>query len=253
VAPATGLGRGSARIDRLVAMACEAAPDSRDTRPIAEIGYDLGQILLRVAERRPDLRVIGVEVQPEAARVTPVPAALRPRVDLRTGDGLAPLAPGECCGLILAGLGGRTIAEVLTRHAEVTRAVDFVLTCPSHLEAEVRPAFAALGMDIADERLVLDRGRYYECVLARPRASPAPRVLDADAPTDPLAAAWGPLLLGRPDPLMVDYLADQAHRFRDALATDLASYRAGHRAALGAKLGMLAAARARLARDTSAP
>jgi tRNA (adenine22-N1)-methyltransferase len=236
----SSLGRGGARIERLVEMALGAvAPD--ESRPIAEIGYDLGQIMLRIAERS-SLGIVGVEVQPDSAQLTPVPAALRQRVELRTGDGLDPIRVGESAGVILAGLGGKTIAEVLRRAPAVVNAVDFVLTCPSHLEAEIRPALNELGLDISDEQLVFDRGRYYECVLARPRDASA----TAAATIDPIETTWGPVLMRRPDPLMAAYLDDQAHRFRDALATDLRSYTSPERARLGAKLRSLAEARARL-------
>lgn len=185
---------------------------------------------------------LGVEVQPESATATPIPATLRHRVELRTGDGLDPISPTEADGLgvILAGLGGRTIAEILERRPTLTNRLAWVVTCPSHLEAEVRPALTRLGLGITDERLVEDRGRFYEVVVSRPGAK------DLCSAQDEVLATWGPLLLGRPDPLMRRYLDDQAERFAEAFARDLQSYREGTKAALGRKLALLETARARL-------
>jgi tRNA (adenine22-N1)-methyltransferase len=219
---------------RAIALACP--PAAR----VCEVGYDRGLILWSVLETRPETRGLGVEVQPESATATPIPAPLRPRVELRTGDGLDPVTFEEAdgMGVILAGLGGRTIAEILERRPELTRRLAWVLTCPSHLEAEVRPALTRLGLGIADERLVEDRGRFYEVVVSRPSLPVTP--------ADELAATWGPLLMSRPDPLMLRYLDDQAQRFAEAFARDLQSYREGTKAALGRKLALLGAARSRL-------
>lgn len=211
---------------------------------VCEVGYDRGLILWSILETRPGVPGLGVEVQPESRTATPVPATLVDRVELRTGDGLDPITAAEAdgMGVILAGLGGRTIAEILERRPALTRRLAWVLTCPSHLEADVRPAMTRLGLGITDERLVEDRGRFYEIVVARPED----RELGPDVDVDEVLATWGPLLLGRPDPLMLRYLDDQAHRFAEAFACDLKSYREGTKVALGRKLALLEPARARL-------
>jgi len=77
-------------------------------------------------------------------------------------------------------------------------------------------------------------------------ARPEDRELGPDVDVDEVLATWGPLLLGRPDPLMLRYLDDQAHRFAEAFACDLKSYREGTKVALGRKLALLEPARARL-------
>ena len=215
-------------------------------RGVCEVGYDRGLILWTLLHARPDVHAIGVEIQPESATSTPIPPPLAGRVELRTGDGLAPMAPGEVDGVILAGLGGRTIARILESRPDVVAPLEFIVTCPSHLEADLRPALRRLGFGIADERIVFDRGRFYEIVLARPLASEPLAHDSVDLTTcDDVAAAWGPLLLAR-DPLMAAYLDDQERRFHAAFACKLASYRDGAKAALGQKLVLLAAARERL-------
>lgn len=241
-------------IPRRIRAIVEACPPAAR---VCEVGYDRGLILWSLLEARPDTLGLGVEIQPESASATPIPAALRHRAELRTGDGLDPIGPEEADGLgvILAGLGGRTIAEILERRPELTRRLAWVVTCPSHLEAEVRPALRRLGLSLSDERLVEDRGRFYEIVVSRPEAAPEPlreagHEADEANAIDEVLASWGPLLIGRPDPLMLRYLDDQAQRFAEAFACELRSYREGTRVALGRKLALLDAARARLLERT---
>jgi tRNA A22 N-methylase len=148
------------------------------------------------------------------------------------------MAPGEVDGVILAGLGGRTIARILESRPDVVAQLDFIVTCPSHLEADIRPALQRLGFGIADERIVFDRGRFYEVVVAR--QADTPDCIDL-ATCDDVAAAWGPHLLAR-DPLMAAFLDDHKRRFHAAFASKLASYRDGPKAELGRKLALLDAA-----------
>lgn len=226
-----------AHIPKRVAAIVAACPDAAN---ICEVGYDRGLILWSVLAARPAAHGLGIEVQPASEHTTPIPHDLARRVALRTGDGLLPLTAAEADGLgvILAGLGGRTIAKILEARPDITRRLAWVVACPSHLEADIRPALSRLGLTLVDERLVEDRGRFYEVMIARPDAPP--RV------DDELAATWGPHLVGRPDPLMAAYLDDQARRFSEAFKSDLASYRDGLKATLGRKLSLLDAARARV-------
>lgn len=227
-------GAGGARIDALVQAALDTlGPATR----LAEIGYDRGAILLRVLTRRSDVTAIGVEIQ-AAARDMPVPPQLAPRLALRTGDGLTPLAPGEVDVVVIAGMGGRTIAELLSRDPALTRSLGAFILCPSHLEADVRPALGDLGLDIADEGLTTERGRFYEIIVARPADPLTPIAHDAD----PIAAAWGPRLFARRDPLLGPFLEDARRRFHAAFAEGLRSYQSGPKAALGRKLALLDAA-----------
>jgi tRNA A22 N-methylase len=220
---------------RVTAIVLACPPAER----VCEVGYDRGLILFTLLATR-DGAGLGIEVQPDSARATPVPPALRHRVELRTGDGLMPLHPDEADGLgvILAGLGGRTIADILEARPEVTRRLAWVVTCPSHLEADVRPALRRLGLTPASERLVEDRGRFYEVVVAVKA--------DPHEPADEVADMWGPHLIGGPDPLMAAYLDDQERRFAAAFQSGLKSYGAGNKVALGRKLALLGAARERV-------
>lgn len=229
---------GGARIDALVQVAHEHLPAGGR---LAEIGYDRGAILLRVLAGRPDVTAIGVEIQP-AARTLDVPAEIAPRLALRTGDGLTPLAPSEADLVVIAGLGGRTIAEILRGDVALTRSLGTFILCPSHLEADVRPALREAGLHLVDERLVTERGRFYEIMIARREHGLAsPR----DTREDPIAASWGPCLFARRDPLLRPFLEDARRRFSAAFAEGLRSYRRdpdGPKAALGDKLALLEAA-----------
>ncbi|PKN55352.1 MAG: hypothetical protein CVU56_21815 [Deltaproteobacteria bacterium HGW-Deltaproteobacteria-14] len=217
-----------------------AVPD--DAPSVADIGYDLGNLAVALLARRPSLRVVGVEIQPRArARFLTTHAALvasaGERLDLRTGDGLRALAPGEVDGVVIAGIGALNVAAMLRDAPEVVAQLRWLVLCPPRFDGAVRAALYELGLHPADERLVPDRGHVYELIVARPGPEPS---------QDPIARAFGPRLFERRDPALAPYLADVERRFASALANDLASYGPETRkAALGAKLRALPGALAR--------
>ncbi len=205
---------------RLDTVAALVPPDAR---AVADVGYDHGQLLLALATRAPAARLIGVERQPglDARFRARHAAALGPamaRVDLRLGDGLSALSPGEADVLVCAGLGERTLTAWLAGsqggRASVRDAARRIVLCPADYRGLMRPAANALGWRVADERIAWDAGRYYEVVALEPGAEPDP---------DPLARLFGPRLFERGDPWLVPWLRDLERRFaraRRAFAVD---------------------------------
>ena len=232
LAVARTLRSAGGRIEALVAAsAAHLKPGAR----FAEVGYDRGAIVLRVLEARPDTRAIASEIQPGVVPL-PAPGDVLSRLELRTGDGLAPIAAHEVSLVIMAGMGGRTIAELITRNPELTRSLDTLVLCPSHLEAEIRPALTSIGYAPTHERLAFERDRFYEVIVAQ-------RVTAPISPVDPIRAAWGPRLFEHHDPLLRAFLEDAKRRFHAAFKEDLRSYLTSElKAALGHKLATLDAA-----------
>jgi len=213
---------------------------------VADIGYDLGHLLVSLVARRRDVRALGIEIQPAAkprflTAHAEFVASHGERIALREGDGLGALHPGEVEGAIIAGVGARTIARMIDEAPAVVASLEWLLLCPARFQGEVRPALARAGLFAASERLVEDRGHLYEVILARHGEEPCP---------DPAARAYGPRLFEGPDPLLAAYLAHVRRCFAGALANDLASYGPDSpNAALGAKLRLLSAAEALAARS----
>ncbi len=128
------------------------------------------------------------------------------------------------------------IIELITRNPELTRSLDTLVLCPSHLEAEIRPALTSIGYAPTHERLAFERDRFYEVIVAHRATAPI-------SPVDPIRAAWGPRLFEHHDPLLRAFLEDAKRRFHAAFKEDLRSYLTSElKAALGHKLATLDAA-----------
>jgi tRNA (adenine22-N1)-methyltransferase len=227
------------RLDTVLAMV------PADARAVADIGYDHGEILLRLGRDRPALRLFGVEILPDRAdalrhRRPADVARLGDRLTLLHGDGLAPLpAPSPDC-VVVAGLSDRTLVDILTRARARLPALRRVILCPARVEATLRPALPALGLRIVDERIAAEHKKTWDVIAVEPTTE-APDLPDATS------LFWGPLLVARQDLGLRYHLEHLAKVYAPAFAHDLRGHRRpdGSLTPLGQKLALLPALRAR--------
>ncbi len=189
---------------RLRSIAALVPPDCQC---LADIGTDHGYIpvslLLEGKIRRAVAADIGALPLDHARRTA---AQYGVTLDFRLGDGLAVLEPGEADVIVIAGMGGDAITEILAA-APWSRAGPLLLLQPMS-KAEVLRAWLPLnGYAVQGEELVQDKGVLYPILTVRGGAMPPA----SDA------RAWGGFLLAR-DPLWGLYLADRLLRLRRAAA-----------------------------------
>jgi tRNA (adenine22-N1)-methyltransferase len=102
-----------------------AAAVPENARSVADVGAGDGQLARHLAAH--GLRVVVTERRP------PSYARLRvavPQLDCRLGEGLSVLRPGEVEGVVLAGMGGHSIARILEASPAVARALDWLVLQP---------------------------------------------------------------------------------------------------------------------------
>ncbi len=182
---------------------------------VADVGAGHGLLPRRLLDRGWATHCIATEKTPERLRhVWRYPAGhrLAPALELRAGDGLQVLrATDRVDVLVIAGLGGRSIAAML---AEAPFDGRMVLQ-PQDNAAFLRRCLLAGGWAIVDERPAFERGRYYEILAAepgQPTGLPDHPVLGLDE----LIAA-GPWLVRSSDPLVRRFWSLQARRLEGIL------------------------------------
>lgn len=114
---------------------------------------------------------------------------LLPRATFLVNDGLAGLSPGRNDALSLCGMGGQTIARILKQGD--------LLPCGAVLQANtelafLRRALCEKGYRIAQEKMVLEGGRYYTLM----------KIVPGQQELSELACRFGPCLLEKRDPLL---------------------------------------------------
>lgn len=93
-------------------------------------------------------------------------------IQVRFGDGLAVLQPGEAAVIAIAGMGGSTIVEILSSRTEILKAASRLVLQPMTAAGTVRRWLSANGWHLSKEELVLEDGRLYEIMAAEQGESP---------------------------------------------------------------------------------
>ncbi len=176
---------------------------------LADIGTDHGYIpvslLLEGRVRRAVAADIGV-LPLDHARRTAAQYGVKEGLDFRLGDGLSVLEPGEADAVVIAGMGGDAITEILAA-APWSRAGPLLLLQPMSKAEALRAWLPENGYAVFHEELVQDKGVLYPILTVR----------GGEMPPASEVQAWGGFLLEE-DPLWGLYIADRLLRLRRAAA-----------------------------------
>ena len=128
---------------------------------VADIGSDHGYLPLSLM-RHKKCRAIAVEVRSGPWKQTKRSAA-RANLDLdvRLGYGLRPVSPGEVRNVVIAGMGGQTIIEIMTDAAKKRRSFPRWVLQPMTNSEELRRQLHEWEMRIDQEWIVEDGNQFY--------------------------------------------------------------------------------------------
>jgi len=195
--------------ERLLSMAAYVGPGEA----VADIGTDHGLLPIFLHEHGISNKLILCDVAEgplEKARhnIREYAPAFSP--DLRLGDGLIPLAPGEVDTVVIAGMGGELIMRILAEDPVKTKSFKKFILQPRTLPNKLRKFLFFNDFAIVDESLVRERGRICEVIVVTPLSAPAftPRQKEekAAAMERELAFEISPLLLAKKDPCLEAFL-----------------------------------------------
>lgn len=124
-------------------------------------------------------------------------AGLENQIDLRLGSGLTIIDPGEVEWAIIAGMGFRTIIQILEEAEHVARSLKGLILQPMQGPEELRLWLSEHSFQIVDEALVEEDGRLFQII--KVQSGPTTRL-------DPITSLIGPALLKKGDSLLVKHL-----------------------------------------------
>jgi len=158
---------------------------------VADIGSDHAYLAAYLLLHDRAAKVIAGEINlapAQRARQTALNFGLQDRLQVRLGAGLTILQPGEVDTVVVAGLGGNTIIEVLESNPPVLPTIKRLILQPNIGAAAVRYWLCEHGWAIVEEALVKDNDIFYEIVVGEPGETQA---------LNWLQATLGPRLLER--------------------------------------------------------
>lgn len=133
------------------------------------------------------------------------------KIQVRQGNGLSPLTIDDNIDVvIIAGMGGRLMGDILERDAKRLTQVKRYILQPNKSTWFVRKWFYTNGFKIIDEAIVEDEGIIYEIIVAEPAETPI-TYHEYDL-------MFGPILRHRKDPLFIVYWANQLNHKQQILS-----------------------------------
>ena len=154
----------------LDARLAAAAQLARPGLPVADIGCDHGKLTAALALSGLYPRVIGSDLRAgplEKARRTLAAAHCQDRAELRLGDGLSVLRPGEVGTVVIAGVSAQTAWQMLEAAPWVfDPAGPRLVLIPATRHDELRRWLAGHGFRLVCDRPVAAAGRWYAVMAA---------------------------------------------------------------------------------------
>lgn len=132
---------------------------------IIDVGTDHGYIPIRLIKDNIASKVIASDINKdplEKARINASLDGVVEKVDLRLGGGLKPLKSKEVQGIIIAGMGGNLIRDILEADLDKVKDVDYLILQPAQNPEVLREYLYTNEYEILDEDICLDEGKYYE-------------------------------------------------------------------------------------------
>ncbi|MBQ2270169.1 MAG: SAM-dependent methyltransferase [Firmicutes bacterium] len=136
---------------------------------------------------------------------------------LRLGSGLEPVAFGETDAVVIAGMGGILMTEILGLDLNHTKSFKKLILQPRNGSHKLRWWLKQNGFVITAEHLVVERKYICEIITVEPdqvtndpaTESPEAIVLPEDIPDEALDLEISPLLYERKDPLLVPFIKNK--------------------------------------------
>ena len=188
---------------RLQAVAGLVTPGNR----VADVGCDHAYISIFLAEKKLSPRIIAMDINRgpiERAKENISKYGYGAIIEVRRSDGLKLLQPGEADTILIAGMGGVLMKQILNCRPEVLSEAEELILQPQSDIHLVRETLREYGFYITAENMLMEDGKYYVCMKAR-----ADRLIPDTKPyklTGREHFYYGRLLLEHKNPVLREYL-----------------------------------------------
>mgnify|MGYP001423311544 CR=1 FL=1 len=132
---------------------------------IMDIGTDHGYIPVYLVKNNIAKKVIASDINKEPLKKAKINASLdgvSDKIDLRLGGGLSPLKNREAQAVIIAGMGGNLIRDILKNDLNKVKNLDYLILQPAQNPEVLREYLYTNNYEILDEDICLDENMYYE-------------------------------------------------------------------------------------------
>ena len=167
---------------------------------VGDIGTDHGYIPAYLIEKGISKKVIAVDTSQNSLEKAIDFIKLRnldKYIDIRLGDGLEVIKPFEIDTVIIAGMGGLLIRDILDKDWDKRDSITHFILQPNIASEALRKYLYDNNFEIIDEKLVMEDRKFYEIIYAKK---------GKDHIEDKIYYEIGEKLIVNGDPLLKDFI-----------------------------------------------
>lgn len=184
------------------------------TSVLADIGTDHGYIPLYATQNGICDKAIAIDINKDPldkARLNAILEGAGDELEFRLGDGLNPLEKDEVEAVIIAGMGGNLIRDILEESIDKVTSLNYLILVPAQNPEVLREYLYNNDYEIISENLCEEDGIYYELFKVRKKEGESMGL-------DSIYYEISPKLLMQKHPLMKDYLNSKVDNYKRILS-----------------------------------
>lgn len=134
---------------------------------IADIGTDHGYIPIYLVKNNICNRAIASDINKGPIRKAEINIRnedLQNKIECRLGSGLNTINIGEVQEIIIAGMGGNLIRDIINENINIFKSVNTLILQPIQNPEVLREYIYKMGFTIVDEELCIDENIFYEII-----------------------------------------------------------------------------------------
>lgn len=137
---------------------------------VADIGTDHGYIPVYLLENNISKKAIASDISSSSLKKAEDYVGLKGLkndVETRSGNGLDVIRPYEVDTVIIAGMGGHLIIDILENNFKKAETINNFILQPMVASKELRKYLYEHNFTIVDEKIILEEDKYYEIIYAK--------------------------------------------------------------------------------------
>lgn len=177
---------------------------------IMDVGTDHGYISIELIKRNIASRVIASDINKDPlnkAKLNVSLEGLSGQIDLRLGGGLEPLKNNEAQGVLIAGMGGNLIRDILEKDIDKVKNMDYLVLQPAQNPEVLREYLYTGNYEVIDEDVCEDEGKYYELFKVKYKENNSTKL-------EEIFYEISPVLLNKKSKVFKDYLQEKVNKYK---------------------------------------
>jgi len=158
-------------------------------------------------------KAIACDIKPgplERAEITRRKYKLTDSMELRLGSGLEPVREEEADVIVMAGMGGALITQLILESIDIAKKANCIILQPMTNRELIRPFLWENGFEIIDEGLECEGGKIYLVISARYTGI-------REVNKDRISELIGDVLIQKKDPLLKDWIIEHIRKQKKAV------------------------------------